>query len=124
MDVSAAVIIKNSKVFVAQRKNNGLWEFPGGKREENETLEESLKRELKEELNIEAEIKDFVEKSSIIKNGTKIDIYAYLTDVADFENMKLNDHDRFIWSEISELENINFSKGDIPIAEKIIEKYS
>jgi mutator protein MutT len=32
------------------------WEFPGGKLEDNETLEECLKREIREELSIEIEV--------------------------------------------------------------------
>ena len=56
IEVSAGIIIKNKKVYIQQRLKNGLmgglWEFPGGKREQGESSEECLKREIKEELRV------------------------------------------------------------------------
>ena len=59
-DVTAGVIWKGSRVLLAQRFPRGLlgglWEFPGGKKEGSETLEECLCREIKEELGIDVRI--------------------------------------------------------------------
>ena len=59
-DVAAAVIRQNKKILITKRPEKGLlgglWEFPGGKKEPMETLEECLKREIREELNIEIEV--------------------------------------------------------------------
>ena len=56
IEVSAAVITRNGKVFIQQRPHSGLmgglWEFPGGKRQPKETEEECLTREIQEELSI------------------------------------------------------------------------
>ena len=53
IDVVAAVIKKNNLILIANRSfkpsSNGIWEFPGGKVEENETFTSALKREIKEE---------------------------------------------------------------------------
>jgi len=57
--VTAAVIEKDGRVLIAKRKRaylGYLWEFPGGKMEEGESLEECLKREIEEELGIEIEV--------------------------------------------------------------------
>ncbi len=52
--VTAAVIRRDGKVLLAKRPSKGLlggmWEFPGGKIEKDETLEECLAREIREEL--------------------------------------------------------------------------
>lgn len=55
--VAVGVIMnQNNQVCISLRKKDshqgGLWEFPGGKVELNETIEQALKREIKEELNI------------------------------------------------------------------------
>jgi len=58
IDAAIAVITRAGKILVCQRKENdtfgGYWEFPGGKREKGESLEQALARELQEELGIAA----------------------------------------------------------------------
>lgn len=54
--VAAAVIRRDGKILIAQRATDkhqgGLWEFPGGKVEPGEAVEQALQRELQEELGI------------------------------------------------------------------------
>lgn len=55
--VAVAVILVGKQVLLAKRpldKNQGgLWEFPGGKIEANESPEDALIRELKEEVGVD-----------------------------------------------------------------------
>lgn len=54
--VTAAVVFFQDKLLITQRPadkhHGGLWEFPGGKLEENESPVEALHRELDEELGL------------------------------------------------------------------------
>jgi len=54
--VAVGVIRRNDQILIAKRADDahqgGLWEFPGGKVEEGETIQQALVRELQEELNI------------------------------------------------------------------------
>lgn len=56
IEVAAGVIWRHGRFLAAQRPQGkpraGFWEFPGGKREQGETIEDALKRELYEELGI------------------------------------------------------------------------
>lgn len=58
IDAAIAIVTRNGNVLVCQRKSDdhlgGYWEFPGGKCEDGETLEQCLARELREEVNIDA----------------------------------------------------------------------
>jgi 8-oxo-dGTP diphosphatase len=55
--VTAAVIRRGDDYLVTRRQRGvhleGLWEFPGGKCDEHETLETCLRREIREELDAE-----------------------------------------------------------------------
>jgi len=56
--VAVAVIVSDDrKILIAQRPAHkyagGLWEFPGGKVEEHETIMQALRREVHEEINLE-----------------------------------------------------------------------
>ena len=58
--VTAAIVEDHGRYFVTRRLKGahleGLWEFPGGKIEAGESLEDGLRRELKEELGIEVAV--------------------------------------------------------------------
>ena len=60
--VTAAVIERGGEYLVTRRQSGvhleGYWEFPGGKCDPGESLDECLRRELVEELGADAEIGD------------------------------------------------------------------
>ena len=79
IDVAAALIFRAGKILITQRHADshwgGFWEFPGGKREPNETFELCLVREIREELGVEISVgkllleitHDYVDKTVHLK---------------------------------------------------------
>ncbi len=65
IEVSAGLVFRDGKLLITQRYADahlgGLWEFPGGKREGDESFEACLARELREELGIEIAVRELVE---------------------------------------------------------------
>jgi mutator protein MutT len=65
IEVAAGLVFRQGRLLIAQRHPGshlgGLWEFPGGKREPEETFEACLARELREELGIEVAVGRLVE---------------------------------------------------------------
>ncbi len=115
-DVSAGIIVRNGKVFIAQRPEGkplpNVWEFPGGKLEAGETLPQCLKRELKEELSIEAEIGDFIMSTTYEYANGKFRINVYRVHIPDYVQPRLNVHQKAAWVTPAEMDDYEFPPAD------------
>jgi A/G-specific adenine glycosylase len=62
--ISVGVVFRNSRVLITRRKPEGLlgglWEFPGGKVEKDESPEEACIREIKEEVNLDVSVDTYL----------------------------------------------------------------
>lgn len=79
--IGAGVIWHENKILIQRRPDKGLlggmWEFPGGKQEPNETLEETVRREIREELEIEVTVGAKITTVRHAYTHFKITLHAY-----------------------------------------------
>jgi len=125
-EVSAAIIIEDGKILLTKRNSSGdlsgYWEFPGGKRENNETIFECLEREIKEELNVSCKaLNIFAENIYEYENGT-IKLIAIIAKLFS-RNIILSVHDEYIWTEMSNLLNYKLAPADTRIAKLLLEEH-
>lgn len=122
-NVSAAIIFKENKVLLTRRapgeKLAGYWEFPGGKQENNETIQECLVRELKEELNLNVSCSEILTESIYHYEGGSINLIAISTEIINGK-ISLSVHDKYQWVGINSLLSFELAPADIPIAKWII----
>jgi 8-oxo-dGTP diphosphatase len=120
--VTAAIIEKDGLIFAARRKATkhlgGLWEFPGGKIELDETPEGCLARELTEEFGIEVQVGLFFGESIYDYGEKTIRLLAFHVEHVGGDFM-LNDHDELRWLAIDELDEVEWAPADIPLLEKV-----
>lgn len=124
IEVVAVAIIQKQKVLIAQRpkcKDLGLlWEFPGGKIEANESLEECAIREIKEELDIEIVIDKYMGESIYKYEFGYIKMHLYSAKIKSGE-IKLLEHNALSWVDANEIDLYDFPPVDIPFLEPIKE---
>lgn len=121
-DVTAAIIIKDNKVLIAQRapdeKMAGKWEFPGGKIEPGETPQQCLRREIIEELEVEIEVNDFFGESIYRYEHGEIRLLAYFCQWVS-GSFRLHVHSRIEWVGKNELDSFDFAPADVPLVERL-----
>ena len=122
IQVTAGIIRKNGKILIAKRPNHGnggKYEFPGGKLEPGETLEDCLKRELNEEFGIDSKVGSFFSRSSFEYGEKFYCLYAYFVDEILGEP-KLTVHDEIKWITYKNLKDYEFMPADIPIVVELL----
>jgi 8-oxo-dGTP diphosphatase len=115
--VVGAVIVRDGRVLAARRTRPvdlaGQWEFPGGKVEEGENLEEALARELKEELNSTISVMgEVVDGGAPWRIGDKHVLRLFLATVVTGEPTAGEDHDQLRWLLPSDLGEVAWLPSD------------
>lgn len=125
LQIAAGIIIFKGKVLLGQRlfskDQGGLWEFPGGKLEEHETLEECLKRELSEEMNLPIEIERFFMKSMCAYETKNVCLHVFLASALNPQILVLTAHEKYVWVNPEDLVKYNLAPADIPVAKAYID---
>lgn len=107
--IAVGVVFKNHHVLITRRKPagllGGLWEFPGGKINANESAEQACIREIKEEVSLKVEIIDYLTQVKHAYTHFKIIVDVFrcrflsgevrLTEAEDYRWINLDDIDSF-----------------------------
>jgi len=118
VEAVVAIIQRKGKFLIQKRPPQGLladlWEFPGGKRKQGETLEEALRREVKEELLAEAKEIKFLTRVKHAYTQFQVSLSAY--------ECKLNgkpylSRDRYRWVSLKGLRRYPLPSGSAKIVE-------
>ncbi|MDA3855396.1 MAG: (deoxy)nucleoside triphosphate pyrophosphohydrolase [Candidatus Woesearchaeota archaeon] len=126
--VAAAIIEKDDKILIAQRKNDSklepnMWEFAGGKVEFGEKPEDCLIREIKEELDLEIEIKKLFGVYSHVyeKEGTQyhVILITYICKYISGQKKNIECQDS-LWVSKEELSNYEYAKADVKIVDDYV----
>lgn len=123
--VTAAVIVKEGKILCVQRNENkypyisNKWEFPGGKVEENEAVEDTIIREISEELNLKIIVQEHLIQVDHTYPDFRIIMDTFLCEIENGE-LQLNEHVDHKWLTKAELNQLDWAAADIPIVNQLM----
>lgn len=115
IEVSAAIIIKDNKIFVTKRgygEFKGMWEFPGGKLEQGETGEDCIVREIKEELDADIVVDKYLSTIDYDYPNFHLRMHNYICYLK-YDHIILKEHEDAKFVDIKELDSVDFLPADI-----------
>jgi 8-oxo-dGTP diphosphatase len=121
IEVVAAVIIENGKVFATQRGYGAYkdwWEFPGGKIEPGETREAALIREIQEELNTEIAVEKLIDTVEWDYPDFHLVMHCFRCSIRS-GSLTLNEHEAARWLTAETIRAVNWLPADLEIIEQV-----
>ena len=121
IEVVAAILHRDEAYFATQRgygEFEGMWEFPGGKIEPDESPEDALKREIQEELGIDITIDKFLCTTEYDYPSFHLTMHCYLCGIKAGE-IELREHKSAHWLRPEELVSVEWLPADKEIVEKL-----
>jgi 8-oxo-dGTP diphosphatase len=122
IDVAAGLVFRTGRLLITRRAAGshleGLWEFPGGKREPGETFEACLARELQEELGVEVVVGALLESLTHAYPEKTVRIDFYRCALRKNEPQALGCAD-FKWVDRPQLRHFQFPSADARLLERL-----
>src|SRR5262249_18210159 len=122
IEVAAGLVFRAGKLLITLRHADvhlgGYWEFPGGKREPNETFEECLARELREELGIEVTVGELLENLIHHYPERTVQLKFFRCRWRQHEPQALGCGD-FRWVDAEELGDFSFPAADARLLQRL-----
>lgn len=123
IDVVAAAIMKDGKLFVAQCNSKKpeiptQWEFPGGKIEKDETPEQAIVREINEELSAQIKVKSLITQVSYQYEHFHMTMKIFLcfldlnSSSTNAQDIHLNEHINSKWIGKEDLYSLDWAPAD------------
>lgn len=113
--VVSAAICRHGRYLITQRNERAvlplLWEFPGGRVEENETDELALARELKWRLGVEATVGELLSTTEKEYAAYVVELHLYRCDLGATEPAAVNVRD-MRWVTSAEFDQVEFTPAD------------
>lgn len=123
IEVVAAIIKDGEKIFATQRGYGEFkdgWEFPGGKKEADETLEEALLREIREELDTAIKIDYLLDTIEYDYPTFHLTMHCFLCTVLS-GNLILREHEAARWLTKEQLWSVDWLPADLVLIKKLEE---
>ena len=121
IEVVAAIIRKNDKIFATQRGYGDFkdwWEFPGGKMEPGETPEEALKREIQEELSTEISVDKFLCTVQYDYPKFHLTMHCYWCSI-ESGSLTLKEHEAARWLTMEQINSVDWLPADRIVVDEI-----
>ena len=122
--VAVGIITFNAQVLVCQRKKTARyplkWEFPGGKFENGETVDECLRRELREELSINAVVgEEFLKQEWLYPDSGSFEVFYHLVP-SYAGTIRNNVFEQILWVSFGELARIDMLEGNKEAIDRLV----
>ena len=121
--VGAIIENENNEVLCALRSSQmllpNLWEFPGGKVEENEDLAMAIVREIREELNCTIQANEIFHDHTHEYEKIKVNLITMKCKMVAGAPIA-TEHAKVIWLSKEKLSSLQWAPADIPAVEQLI----
>lgn len=121
--VVAAVVEREGYYLITQRRQNAtlplLWEFPGGRCEDDETNTDALRREVRERLGVDSQVGQLISFVTHRYDSCAVDLYLYECTLRS-EQLRCLAVNDFRWVRSEEFDRYAFAPADEASMSKLL----